>query len=199
MKTKLKKAPAKKATIKRAPKKQITKTIDVAKKAILSLYETPIKRGPGRPRKVITEVVKKHKVINIVPIITTSTNNNIKIINFGIPGDKSGARNYVYVYDAPTGSCQLFSAAYFQNLKWLDLVAKLKYKTKPFKIDYRPVITAMRRSVYTKNLLFIDVKSTLTPFIKELFTEEQIISETPYKSTNSSNMVLYTINVREFV
>ena len=56
----------------------------------------------------------------------------------------------------------------------------------------------MRKSVYNKNLLFIDVKSTLTPFIKELFTKDQIISETPYKSTNSSQMVLYTIDVRQF-
>ncbi len=184
MTTKLKKAPAKKAAIKRAPKKQTTVT------------ETPVKRGPGRPRNVVTEVVKKPEVILITPTITTTTQLAIRVINFSLPNDTN--RNYVYVFDAPTGSCQLFSAAYFQNLKWLDSVAKLKYKTKPFKIDYTPIITAMRKSVYNKNLLFIDVKSTLTPFIKELFTKDQIISETPYKSTNSSQMVLYTIDVRQF-
>jgi len=181
MSTLVKKKPAKKAVIKKV------KT------------ETPVKRGPGRPRKVVTEVVEKPKVINIVPVIQTSNNGSVRTIHFSIPGDESGARNYVYGYDAPTGSCQLFSVAYFQNIKWLDAVAKLKYKNKPFKIDYRPLITAIRKSVYNKNLMFVDVKSTLTPFIKELFTKDQIISETPYKSTNGSNMVLYTINVRDFV
>jgi len=181
MTTKSKKAPVKKVAVKRVPKKQIITA------------ETPVKRGPGRPRKVVEET------LIIKPVITTSTNNNIRIIYFSIPGDLSGSKNYVYIYDAPTGSCQLFSAAYFQNLKWLEYQAKLVHKTKPFKIDYRPVITAMRRSVYSKNLLFIDIKSTLTYFVREVFNKGEIISETPYTSTNGSHMVLYTINVRGFV
>lgn len=182
MKTiKSKKTPVKKAAIKRVPKKQIITA------------ENGVKRGPGRPKKIVEET------LIIKPIITTSSNSTTKTIHFGIPNDESGNKNYVYVYDAPTGSCQLFSSAYFQNLKWLEFQAKQVHKNKPFKIDYRPVITAMRKSVYSKNLLFIDVKSGLTPFVKEVFNKGEIISETPYTSTNGSHMVLYTINVRGFV
>lgn len=176
----------KKVAVKRAPKKQTTIT------------EIPVKRGPGRPRKVVTEVVKKPEVILIKPTITTTTNGLQKTVNFSIPKDPYKGSAYVYVNDAPTGSCQLFSVAYFQHIKWIENQAKLLHKGKTIKVDYTPVISAIRRSVYNKNLLFIDVENTLTPFVKELFNKGEIITEAPYKSTNGSHMVLYTIDVRQF-
>jgi len=185
MKTKLKKAPAKKVAVKRVTKKQTVTT------------ETPVKRGPGRPKKVITEVVKKPEVILITPIIKT-TNNTTKTISFSIPNDPYKDSGYVYTHDLPTGSCQLFSVAYFQHLKWIENQAKLVHKGKTIKVDYTPVISAIRRSVYNKNLLFIDVNNTMKSFVKEIFNKGEIITEAPYKSTNGSHMVLYTIDVRQF-
>lgn len=185
MTTKLKKQPVKKVAVKRVTKKT-------------TITETPVKRGPGRPRKVVTEVVKKPEVINIIPNIIQTNNNGIATIRFSIPGDKSGTSNYVYTSNNPTGSCQLFSVAYFQNIRWLEQQAQYLNKGKKIKIDYKPLIVAIRKSVYTKNLMFIDVRSSLSSFVKELFPK-QIISETPYNSTNGSHMVLYTINVREFI
>ena len=186
MKTKLKKAPAKKVAVKRAPKKQTVTT------------ETPVKRGPGRPRNVVTEVVKKPEVILITPTITTTTNGLQKTVNFSIPKDPYKGSAYLYVNDAPTGSCQLFSVAYFQHIRWIENQAKIIHKNKPFKIDYKPVISAIRKTSYNKNLLFIDVKNTMKSFVKEIFNNGEIITEAPYKSTNGSHMVLYTIDVRQF-
>lgn len=157
-----------------------------------------VKKGPGRPKgskNKPKKVVKIEKKI-LTPIIQHSSGTGFKVVRFLDSANVPKVQQYVNVYDAPTGNCQLFSTSYFNQLKAFE--ENVKYHKLADKVDFKPILSAIRSSVYKKNLMFIDVRSLYKTFVKKLFTKDEIITETPYKSSNGSNMVTYIIDMKNY-
>lgn len=134
------------------------------------------KRGPGRPRKtVIPQSFNKIKIekngdyCNIREYPTLLKKYPISLGNFCI---------------SPTGNCQLFSYSSFNSL----LVSNLNKKEI---INVLQLISL--RSV--KKIMLIDVEEQYVNIVKKLFTKNQILSETNYKSTNNSKMNIFIIKI----
>ena len=92
--------------------------------------------------------------------------------------------NNIYVTKYPTGNCQMWSISYFNALI-------INYEnTKELLVEiYKRVI---------KNMLLIDINRSIEEPTIKLFGK-RIISNTPYRSTNGSDMNLMLIDTKEFI
>ncbi len=93
------------------------------------------------------------------------------------------SRGAIYIYLAPTGNCQLWSIAYVNEIL-------LNYK------NAEELLAIIIKKV-NKNLLFIDINRNHIEIVKKIFGNK-IIADTPYVSTNGSNMNSILINVKSY-
>ena len=140
------------------------------------IEQTIVKRGPGRPRKVIMpqtfnkiKIEKNGDYWNIREYPTLLKKYPISLGNFCL---------------SPTSNCQLFSYLSFNEL----LTSKLNKK----EIINVLQLISLRAN---KKIILIDVKKQYVNKIKKLFTKNQILSETNYISTNDSNMNIFIVKI----
>lgn len=100
---------------------------------------------------------------------------NVKTEVDTVKSEYSGMR----IDDYGTGNCQVAIVAYFASA--LDAQTAKK--------DIASTFMASNR----KKLLLVDIKEYYADTLKKLFTPEDIVTETPYKSSNGSKMCIYLL------
>lgn len=140
--------------------------------------EQPIvKRGPGRPRKVVISVKQDFAKINI-----SKQGDYWDIREFPSTKNKYPC-SLGRITISPTDNCQLFSYASFANL------------LTGIKIEEQLNVVKLASLKASKKLMLIDVKQVYVNKVEKLFTKDQIISKITYESTNNSNMNIFLIKV----
>lgn len=86
------------------------------------------------------------------------------------------------IFTSPTANCQLYS---------IGNVDHILYKDKELRLE---IFKFIQRQV-SKNIVLLDIKQTIENQVLEIFPDKHdIISRTPYVSTNGSNMLILLIN-----
>ena len=88
------------------------------------------------------------------------------------------------IFGSPTSNCQLASASSIG-----DKLIKLN------KYQVRNLFIQLRRNGYSKRILLLDIHQREADHLKQSIAKSAIISDSPYKSTNGSNMELMLIRL----
>lgn len=90
--------------------------------------------------------------------------------------------NYMcFLHSSPTGNCQLGALTYANNMFAYENAREI----------YNQLVKLSPRPIY-----LLDVTNTIASQVDTIFKKSEIISKTPYSSTNGSQMVIYLINNR---
>lgn len=151
-----------------------------------------VKRGPGRPRKVVVsepvvaKTTRRKAVVKTKPIIEKPYIPSIKITmnNSGfhqVAVSKKGSKydnTFGGITQSPTSNCQLFSWASFNNII-------SAYKNDPALFTRLCNEVSMRMG---KKLMLVDLNFAWVNTFKTLVPANRIVLDAPYVSTNGSNM-----------
>ncbi len=91
------------------------------------------------------------------------------------------------IIQTPTGNCQIASVNHMDVI--LNKIQSKKDIYDFFKLVY---------GTTSKRMLLIDIKTDLDGHVQQYF-KESIMSRTPYTSTRGTNMIIYLINIYDFL
>lgn len=97
------------------------------------------------------------------------------------------------IFNSPTANCQLF--VMYNAASWLQY--GLKTYQNIYRIDTRELakeIFLASLPKHNRKICLMDLNEDKLAIAKTLFKPENIIAETPYKSTNYSNMTILLVN-----
>lgn len=92
------------------------------------------------------------------------------------------------IFRSPTNNCQLASA--------FNIGDKL---TKLNKYQIRNLFIKLRKNHYSKKILLLDIHQREADHLKQSIAKSAIISDSPYTSTNGSNMELMLIRLSSII
>ena len=137
-----------------------------------------------KKNNVETTVIRQYEVA--VAPAQILTNNSVAFKVKCLAGKHPGYSFDLTIIKYPTGNCQVHSIAYANHLfQWTEGV----------KIEIHNILNACYAELkMIPKLAIVDVNAQWIPKVDECFN---VLTKTPYKSTNGSDMCLYLVNLKK--